>query len=230
MLQAAHPRASTLGRAARAVFVTCLVLASAALGLPALGDPGLAPLEDRVQWISLERELVAVDSRGGGTHSAPLGVGERVLRAAVDGEIGVALTTRRLLAVTASTGGVHAEALGPGERVVTGPELGDRVALAVTTRRVLGFDGGSGNWVAASLGPHERVTAVAVANHVAALTTDRRALGLSPVRGGFFEATLGLQEAPITLGASGDLATVRTRVRLLIFRASGARWSERSLR
>ena len=79
------------------------------------------------------------------------------------------------------------------------------------------------------LGPYERVSALAVANHVAALTTDRRALGLSPLRGGFFEAPLALQEAPFALSASGDLATLRTRVRLLVFRAGSARWSERNL-
>jgi hypothetical protein len=68
---------------------------------------------------------------------------------------------------------------------------------------------------------------VAVANHVAALATDRRALGLSPIRGGFFEAPLALEDAPVQLSASGDLATLRARARLLVFRASAGRWSER---
>jgi len=115
-----------------------------------------------------------------------------------------------------------------GERVLTGPLLGDRVALVVTSQRALGFDGGSGNWLEASLGPQEHVVATAIANHVAALATDRRALALSPVRGGFFEVPLALQEAPVSLSASADLATLRTRTRLLVYRASGSRWSERN--
>jgi hypothetical protein len=188
----------------------------------------LGPLDDRVQWHVLARELVAVDSSGGGEHRAPLGVGERVLETWVDGEVGVAQTGRRLIAVSANTGGVHELRFRAGERVVTGPLLGDRVALVVTSERALGFDGGSGNWLEASLGPQERVVATAVANHVAALATDRRALALSPVRGGLFEVPLALQEAPVSLSASGDLATLRTRTRLLVYRASGSRWSERS--
>ena len=195
----------------------------------AFAEPGLGPREDRVQWISLARELVAVDSASSAEHRAPLGVGEHVLQSWVDGEIGVALTERRLLAVTTNTGGVHEVRLRGGERVVSGPDLGDRVALVVTSERALGFDGGSGNWLEASLGPRERVVATAVANHVAALATERRALALSPLRGGFFEAPLSLQEAPVSLSASGDLATLRTRTRLLVFRAGAARWSERSL-
>jgi hypothetical protein len=209
-------------RAAWLVGVAC------ALRVAAASAQGLAPLEDRVQWQELTRELVAIDAAGGGEHRAPLGVGERVLQTWVDGEIGVALTERRLLAVTTRTGGIHEVRLLAGERVTTGPLLGDRVALAATPRRALGFDGGSGNWVEASLGPRERVVATAVANHVAALATERRALALSPLRGGFFEAPLGLDDAPVQLSASGDLVTLRTRARLLIYRAGAARWSESS--
>jgi hypothetical protein len=213
----------------RVGWVAVLALAGALLEGAAAAQERLAALEDRVQWVPLERELVAVDAKGGGEHRAPLGVGERVLQTWVDGEIGVAQTERRLVAVTANTGGVHEVRFFSGERVVAGPLLGDRVALVVTTRRALGFDGGSGNWLEASLGPRERVVATAVANHVAALATDRRALALSPVRGGFFEAPLALQDAPLSLTASGDLATLRTRTRLLVFRAGSARWSERSV-
>ena len=211
-------------RGLRDLFVICALAASGAAGEPPLG-----PLEDRVQWVRLEHELVAIDSAGSGEHRAALGVGERVRGTWADGEIGVALTNRRLLAVTATTGGVHEVRFLVGEHALIEPVLGDRVALVVTTRRALGFDGGGGSWVEASLGPRERVTATAVANHVAALATDRRALALSPVRGGFFEAPLSLQEAPVSLSASGDLATLRTHTRLLVFRASSARWSERSI-
>ncbi|HEY8121695.1 MAG TPA: hypothetical protein VII78_10285 [Myxococcota bacterium] len=213
-------------RIARALGAAALIGALASAGG---ADPGLAPLEDRVQWVALERDLIAIDSAGGGEHRAPLGIGERVSASWVDGEIGVALTNRRLIAVTANTGGVHEVRFHAGERTIAGPTLGDRVALVVTTRRALGFDGGSGNWLEASLGPRERLLATAVANHVAALATDRRALALSPLRGGFFEAPLTLADAPLSLSASGDLVTLRSHTRLLVFRASGARWSERSL-
>ena len=199
-----------------------LALASAALSQP-------RPIDDRVQWHVLARELVAVDAAGGGEHRAPLRVGERVLQTWVDGEVGVALTEQRVLAVSASTGGVHEVRFLAGERIVDGPRLGDRVALLVTTRRALGFDGGSGNWLESSLGPRERLVASVAANHVAALATDRRALALSPLRGGFFEIPLALQEAPVSLSASGDLASLRTRTRLLVYRAAGNRWSERQL-
>jgi hypothetical protein len=214
-------------RRAAVRFAGCLLAGLLSAAAPA--EPRLGPLEDRVQWVALERELIAVDSAGGGEHRAPLGVGEQRIDSWVDGEIGVALTNRRLIAVTANTGGVHEVRFHAGERVLAGPTLGDRVALVVTTRRALGFDGGSGNWLESSLGPHERVIAVAVANHVAALATDRRALALSPVRGGFFEAPLALADAPVQLSASGDLVTLRARARLLVFRASGARWSERAV-
>jgi hypothetical protein len=206
-----------------AIAAVCVIAFSSA----ALSQP--RAIEDRVQWHVLARELVAVDSAGGGEHRAPLGVGERVLETWVDGDVGVALTERRLIAVTANTGGVHELRLLAGERVLDGPRLGDRVALAITTRRALGFDGGSGNWLEASLGPRERVVASAVANHVAALATDRRALALSPRRGGFFETPLGLHETPVSLSATGDLATLRTRTRLLTYRANNAHWSERSI-
>jgi hypothetical protein len=193
----------------------------------ASAQTGLGPLEDRVQWVALERELVAIDAVAGGERRAPLGVGERVDASWVDGEIGVAITGRRLIAVTTNTGGLHEVRFHVGERLIAGPVLGDRVALVVTTRRALGFDGGSGNWVEASLGPRERVVATAVANHVAALATERRALALSPVRGGFFEAPLNLADAPVGLSATGDLVTLRTRTRLLVFRAGAGRWTER---
>ncbi len=213
----------------RAVVRLAGLLLAALLCGAAGAEPRLGPLEDRVQWVALERELVGIDSASGGEHRAALGVGEQVIDTWVDGEIGIALTNRRLIAVTSNTGGVHEVRFHAGERVLAGPELGDRVALVVTTRRALGFDGGSGNWLESSLGPQERVTAVAVANHVAALATDRRALALSPVRGGFFEVPLALQDAPVQLTASGDLVTLRARARLLVFRASGARWSERAV-
>jgi hypothetical protein len=224
-----HPQDFTLQResgAMRDLFVTVAITLGA---FAAAADPPLAPLEDRVHWVVLARELIAVDAASGGEHRAPLGVGERVLATWADGEIGVARTERRLLAVTARTGGVHEVRLLIGEQLAAQPQLGDRTALAITTRRALGFDGGSGNWVEASLGPRERVVATAVANHVAALATDRRALALSPVRGGFFEAPISLHEAPLQLTATGDLATLRTRTRLLVFRASTARWNERAV-
>lgn len=206
-------------RAAHGVLLACALATSAG------ADAG--PIDDRVQWHVLEREILALDAAGGGAHRAPLGVGERVLETWVDGEVGVALTERRLIAVTARTGGVHEVRFLAGERVLAGPLLGDRVALVATTRRALGFDGGSGNWLEASLGPRERVVATAVANHVAALATERRVLGLSPLRGGFFEAPLALDDAPLALRATGDLATLRTRTRLLVFRAGATGWSER---
>jgi hypothetical protein len=198
-------------------------------GLGAHAGEPLAPLETRVQWIALAHEIVAVDAVSRGERRAPLGVGERVLGSWADGEIGVAQTNRRLLGVTTRAGGIHEARFRVGEQLTLVPQLGDRVAIAHSPQRAFGFDGGSGNWVEASLGPRERVLAAAVANRVAALVTDRRALALSPIRGGFFEVALALQDAPLELSATGDLATLRTRTRLLVYGAGQSRWSERAL-
>ena len=185
------------------------------------------PLADVLEVLVLDRQLVAVDARGGGQRELSLRLGERVLWTGARGRVGVALTDQRVLAVAAGSAAWQEadrqldEAL-PGDAL-----LGDRVALVVTSRRVLGFDGGSGNLVESRLGVRERVLARRAGENVAVVVTDRRALGLSPLVGGFFEAKLSIAERFESVTAAANLATVTTDRRVLIFRAPSGSWEQR---
>jgi hypothetical protein len=193
------------------------------------GTPGEVPLEDILQILVFEREIVAVDARGGGETRARLELGETVASHSSRGQVAVALTNRRILAVGASSGSWQDAAFRKREQLIEAPVLGDRVALVITTLRVLGFDGGSGNLVETRLGVSERTVARAVDSNVAIAVTDRRALGLSPFRGGLFEIPLYAKERLVSVEASGNMATVRTHRRLLTFRAPSGTWSQRRL-
>ncbi len=211
-----------------------LLVGAWALGTaPAAGAelriPGETPIEDVLQIVVLEREILAVDARGGAETREALRLGETVRGRRSHGEVGLAFTDQRVLAVSAGSAAWQEARYRRGEVLVGEPLLGQRVALVVTSRRVIGFDGGSGNLVEQRLGLRERVVGRAAAANVAVVVTDRRALGVSPFTGGFFEAPLQLEEEVRAVEASGNLATVRTSRRLLTFRAPSGSWSERWL-
>jgi hypothetical protein len=212
------------------------------LGLALLGVRGLRaqipgeapafdeiPLEDVLELVVLERELLAIDARGGGQTRLRLRLEERLLWTGSRGKVGVALTDQRALAV--ATGSAAWQELGwrRRERPPQGALLGDRVALLATGERAIGFDGESGNLVTVELGPGELVLDARAGANAAVLVTDRRALGLSPSRGGFFAAKLGAQEQLASVTAGANLATVTTDRRLLIFRSPTGSWEERRL-
>jgi hypothetical protein len=62
---------------------------------------------------------------------------------------------------------------------------------------------------------------------VAVVVTDRRALGLSPWVGGFFPTKVHLEERLESVDAGGNLATVTTDRRVLVFRTPTGTWEER---
>ncbi len=198
---------------------------------PLLEEPSFdeLPLEDVLEIVILERELLAVDARGGGQTRVRLRLAEQVLWTGSRGKIAVALTDQRALAV--ATGSAAWQELG-WRRVERPPQralLGDRVAVLATGERAIGFDGESGNLVEAHLGPGELVLDARAGANAAVVVTDRRALGLSPRRGGFFPASLGAKEQLASVTAGANLATVTTDRRLLIFRAPSGSWEERRL-
>jgi len=185
------------------------------------------PLADVLEILELDRELLAIDARGGGQLELRLRLDERVLWRTTRGRVGMVLTDQRVLAVAAGSGTWQQIELQSGEEVPEHARLGDRVGLLVTSRRAIGFDGGSRNLLESSLGLRERVLATAVGRNVAVLVTDRRALGLSPSAGGFFDTPIQLGETVQRVEAESNLATVTTSRRLLIFRTPTGAWELR---
>lgn len=215
----------------RAAAVLLLVYAGAAL-LPARAehDRGAFPLDDRLQILVRPRSVLAIDGETGGQREEALDLGERITAQGSDGRVGYAISDRRILAISAGSGAFQEARFSRGEALTAPAALADRLVLFVTNRRVIGFDGGSGNLVESRLGPRERVDRTAIANSVGVVVTSRRALGLSPFRGGFFEVSLGLDEAGRSEPtASGDVVTLVTASRILIFRADTGAWEERQL-
>jgi len=207
-------------------------LIAALFALPVSASPGRADtpvLADQIELVVLEREILAIDVRGGGQVRADLEIGEAVRWTGSRGRVGMALTDRRLLAVSTDSGAWQTLRYRRTESVPDDPLLGARVALAQTGVRLIGFDGGSGNLVETTIGPHEALLERAVGQNVAVVVTERRVLGLSPFRGGFFEAKLHLGEILESVTTRSDTATVRTSRRLLIFRAPTGTWEERRL-
>lgn len=209
---------------ARTAFAVSILLAAA---LAWAQRPDEVPLADVLQVLVLDRQLVAIDARGGGQKEAPLRLEERVSWTGARGKVGVALTDQRILAVAAGSAAWQQADRRRAERLPSQAQLGDRVALVVTSHRAIGFDGGSGNLVESSLGVRERVRAARAGENVAVVVTDRRALGLSASVGGFFEAKLGVEERFESLEAGANLATLTTDRRVLIFRAPSGSWEER---
>ncbi len=185
------------------------------------------PLADVLEILELDRQLLAIDARGGGQLALDLRLEERVIWKTARGRVGMVLTDQRVLAVAAGSGSWQRIELQNGEQASGPAQLGDRVGLLLTTRRAIGFDGGSRNLLEASLGLRERVLATAVGRNVAVLVTDRRALALSPSVGGFFDTPIQLAETIERVEAESNVATVTTNHRLLIFRTPTASWEIR---
>ena len=61
--------------------------------------PDEVPLADLLEVLVLDRQLVAIDARGGGQKATPLRLDERVSWTGARGKVGVALTDQRILAV-----------------------------------------------------------------------------------------------------------------------------------
>lgn len=200
-----------------------LLLGSTAAAQP----PDEVPLADVLEILELDRELLAIDARGGGQLELRLRLGERVAWKATRGRVGMVLTDQRVLAVAVGSGSWQDLGLQREEQVHGRALLGDRVGLLLTSRRAIGFDGGSRNLLETSLGLREQVHATAVGLNVAVVVTDRRALGLSPAVGGFFETPVLLGETIERVEAESNLATVTTSRRLLVFRTPTGSWEIR---
>ena len=200
-----------------------LLLGSVAAAQPA----DEVPLADVLEILELDRELLAIDARGGGQLEIGLRLEERVLWKTTRGRVGMVLTDQRVLAVAAGSGTWQQIELQSGEEAQGQARLGDRVGLLLTSRRAIGFDGGSRNLLESSLGLRERVLATTVGRNVAVVVTDRRALGLSPSTGGFFDTPVQLGESVVRVEAESNLATVTTNRRLLIFRTPTSTWEVR---
>jgi hypothetical protein len=188
-----------------------------------------SPLSPLLEVQVLGRELLAIDSEGGGQRSERLERGETVLYTRSQGRVGVVVTDRRLLAIATRSGSWQQARYRHGEPAPADVEIGDRVALALMQTRAVGFDGGSRNIVESSIGPRETVVDSAVGPNVVVVITDRRALGLSADRGGFFEVPIRLGEQIQSLTAFANHATLQTSQRLLIFRGPAATWEEKRL-
>lgn len=212
-----------------------LRLALALLGVLAAATAGAAPRDlldetpvaDALEILVLDRELLAIDARGGGQTRRRLEIGENVLWTDARGRVGVVATDRRLLAVATSSAAWQEARLRRDEPPPQIAHLGGRVALLATNKRALGFDGRSGNLVESTLGPRESVIDVAAGDNVGVIVTDRRALGLSAFAGGFFSVKLLLSERIESLDALTSVATLTTSHRVLIFRAPHGSWEER---
>ena len=180
-----------------------------------------------LEILELDRELLAIDARGGGQLALRLRLDEHVVWKTTQGRVGMVLTDQRVLAVAVNSGAWQQTGLQIGEEAFGSAQLGDRVGLLVTSRRAIGFDGGSRNLLETRLGLRERVLATGVGLNVAVLVTDRRALGLSPAVGGFFDTPILLGETVERVEAESNLATVTTSRRLLVCRTPSGSWEIR---
>ncbi len=61
--------------------------------------PDEIPMADLLEVLVLDRQLVAIDARGGGQKATPLRLDENASRTRARGKVGVALTNHRILAV-----------------------------------------------------------------------------------------------------------------------------------
>ncbi|NQZ95331.1 MAG: hypothetical protein HRU01_02370 [Myxococcales bacterium] len=203
--------------------------ASRAAELDGANAFGEVPLSDVLEVLVANRELLAIDARGGSQTTERLRLEEIVLWKGARGKVGMVLTNQRILAVATQSGAWQATDV---HRTESRPEealLGERVALVVTNERAIGFDGGSANLVETSLGLREEVLAQSVGENVGVLVTNRRALGLSPFVGGFSEIMLGLRERIESVSAGANVATITTDRRLLIYRSPSGSWEEKRL-
>jgi hypothetical protein len=213
-------------RAIRSAPLLLWVLLAAPAGAePAVGE---IPLADVLEVLVVDRDVLAIDARGGGQTAARLRLDESVRWKGARGAVGVVITDQRILAAAAGSAAWQEMQYGREETPPEAALLGERVALAVTNVRAVGFDGGSGNLVEYRLGPREQVVGLRVGENVAVVLTDRSALGLSPFVGGFFRAPVDLGDRFESLQAESNLATLTGERRLLVFRATTGTWEERA--
>jgi len=212
--------------------VTAALLALGPAAVPSavraqgFGGLGEVPLEDLLEVILIDRNLRALDARGGSGPTERLEIGEELLYTESRGRVGVAITDRRILAIGVGSGFWKQTRYRQKEKPPAKTFLGDRLALILTGKRFLFFDGGTGNLTEEYVGLYEKLIGLDVASNVGVLVTNRRALGFSPFAGGFFEIDMQLREKIEEISTRSNLALVRTDKRLLTFRAPTGAWAE----
>ena len=188
---------------------------------------GEIPLNDVLEVLVVDRDVLAIDAAGGGQTTARLRLDEVVVWKGARGKVGIVFTNRRILAAATRSASWQEMDYRRNEVPPTEALLGDRVALAITSQRVVGFDGGSANLVEYRLRPREQVLTARIGENVGVVVTDRQALGLSPFVGGFFNTPIDLNDPIESVTADSNLATLISKRRLLIFRATTGSWEER---
>jgi NADPH:quinone reductase-like Zn-dependent oxidoreductase len=89
--------------------------------------PDEVPLADLLEVLVLDRQLVAIDARGGGQKATPLRFDERVSWTGARGKVGVALTDQRILAVAVGSATWQEADRRLAETLPSEALLGDRV-------------------------------------------------------------------------------------------------------
>lgn len=209
----------------------CALLALA-LQAPARADRDFFsrdPLSDQIDIVVIDREVIAIDARGGAERSIELHLREEVGFRGARGIVAAALTSERVLLFAANRGWLELRwqngELAP-ERVL----LGERVALLATSMRVIGFNAETGIAIEERVSPREPVLDLAIGANAGAALTSRRLLGLSLNASRLIEEKVSLNEPVESLDAGANIITATTPRRLLIFRATGSSWEERPRR
>jgi hypothetical protein len=218
-----------VARRRRAATLVALGLALTPASLRAQSS-GQSPLSPLLEVIALDRNLLAIDSEGGGEKSLRLELGEQLVWSRSKGRIGVAVTDRRMLAVATLSGSWQQVRYMDGEEIPEEALMGDRVALILTNKRALGFDSVNRNLFEYRIGPNEQWSETSVAANVVVVLTNRLALGLAAGPAGFRNASLRIGESIEHLEAFANHVSLVTPARLLIFRASSGSWEEQRRR
>jgi len=215
-----------MGRwSSRAGLLFALLLVATPIGAQLVA--GEIPLNDVLEVLVVDRDVLAIDAAGGGQTTARLRLDEVVVWKGARGKVGIVFTNRRILAAATRSASWQEMDYRRNEVPPTEALLGDRVALAITSQRVVGFDGGSANLVEYRLRPREQVLTARIGENVGVVVTDRQALGLSPFVGSFFNTPIDLNDPIESVTADSNLATLISKRRLLIFRATTGSWEER---
>ena len=208
----------------------CVLLVFAVVQTPtAAADQRRSEPEDRIDVISVDRRVLAVNANGG-LPELDLEIGEEVTDTQSDGLVGVAATNTRLLGITSESGSwrelrlrvSERRALDRGDRI----HVGDRVALAVLDERIAALALGSTGWNELALTPREEVEHAKVGANVAGVATQLRAIGFS-ARSGFVSISLRPNEEIQASSVKDSSIVLTTNVRLLIFREGSGIWLER---
>lgn len=183
--------------------------------------------EDRIDVISVDRRVLAVNADGG-LPELDLEIGEEVTGTRSVGLVGVAATNTRLLGITSESGSWRELRLRVSERRNL-PErihVGDRVALAVLGGRIAALALGSTGWNELPLTPREKVEHAKAGANVAGVATQLRAIGFS-ASSGFVSITLRPSEEVQASSVKDSSIVLTTNVRILIFREGSGIWLER---